>query len=77
MLFILCILILILLYIVKNYKIFDFDCKLKSILTFIVIDFNFLSYLISLSTMLNLTKLEFKTFDISKMNYIFWIRNDR
>ena len=40
MLFSLCILIFILLYIVKSYKIFDFDCKSKSILTFIVVDFN-------------------------------------
>ena len=40
--FILCILILILLYIVKNYKIFDFDYKSKFILTFIVVDFNYL-----------------------------------
>ena len=77
MLFILCILILILLYIVKRYKIFDFDCKLKSILTFIVVDFNFLSYIISLSTMSNLTKLELMTFNISEMNYISWIRNAR
>ena len=41
MLFILCILILILLYIVKSYKIFDFDYKSKSILTFIVVKFNY------------------------------------
>ena len=41
MLFILCILIFILLYIVKGYKIFDFDCKSKYILIFIVVDFNY------------------------------------
>ena len=41
MLFILCILILILLYILENYKIFDFDGKSKSILTFILVDFNY------------------------------------
>ena len=39
--FFLCILIFILLYIVKSSKIFDFDCKSKSILTFIVVDFNY------------------------------------
>ena len=41
-LFILCILILILLYIVKSYNMFDFDCKSKSVLIFIVVDFNYL-----------------------------------
>ena len=45
MLFILCILTLILLYIIKSYKIFDFDWKSISILTFVVVDFNyFVSY---------------------------------
>ena len=58
MLFILCILILILLYILKSYKIFDFDCKSKSILIFIAVDFNYLSYIISLSNMSNLKKIE-------------------
>ena len=39
--FIFCILTLILLYIVKSYKIFDFDFKSKFILTFIIVDFNY------------------------------------
>ena len=73
MLFILCILILILLYIVKCYKIFDFDCKSKSIWTFIVLILIILSYIISLSTMSNLTKLNFMAFDIFERNYISWI----
>ena len=34
-------LIFILLYIVKGYKIFDFDCKPKYILMFIVVYFNY------------------------------------
>ena len=75
MLFILCILILILLYIVKSYKIFDFDFRSKSILTFIVVDFNYfiLYHEFVNNVKYHKKKLEFMTFDISGMNYISWI----
>ena len=75
MLFILCILILISLYNVKSNMIFDFDFKSKSILTFIVVYFNYFVLYHKFLTMSNFIKLEFMKFDISKRNYISWIRD--
>ena len=66
--FIFCILVLILLYIVKNYKIFDFDCKSKSILTFIVVDFNY--FFLYHKFVDNVKSHKILVYEISKRNYI-------